>query len=184
MACMNPAINYCSSCGAEVGFRVPPGDTLPRHVCDACGTIHYLNPRLVVGALPVWQDRVLLCRRAIEPCRGLWTLPAGFMENGETVAEAALRETREEANANIALGEMFTLISVPHISQVHVVYRATLLDLSFSAGEETLETRLFSEAEIPWNEIAFRTIALTLRHFFEDRRAGTFGFHPSDLPPP
>ena len=179
---MDPAINYCSSCGAGVSLRIPPGDSLPRHVCDACGAIHYRNPRLVVGALPVWEDKVLLCRRAIEPRRGLWTLPAGFMENGETVAEAALRETREEANANISLGEMFTMISVPHISQVHVVYRATLVDLDFSAGEETLEVRLFGEQDIPWDEIAFRTIALTLRHYFDDRRAGTFRFHPGDLP--
>jgi ADP-ribose pyrophosphatase YjhB (NUDIX family) len=181
---MEPEIHYCTSCGAPVSLRIPAGDSLPRHVCDACGTIHYRNPRLVVGALPVWQDKVLLCRRAIEPRRGMWTLPAGFMENGETVAQAATRETREEAKANIALGEMFTMISVPHISQVHVVYRATLLDLDFSAGEETLETRLFTEDEIPWDEIAFRTIALTLRHFFDDRRAGTFGFHPGDLPTP
>ena len=119
---MDPTINYCSVCGSGGQPPRPAGDSLPRHVCDACGTIHYRNPRLVVGALPVWEDRVLLCRRAIEPRHGMWTLPAGFMENGETVAEAALRETREEANAHIALGEMFTLISVPHISQVHVVY--------------------------------------------------------------
>ncbi|MBI5784020.1 MAG: NUDIX hydrolase [Rhodocyclales bacterium] len=175
-------MNYCSSCGAAVSLRVPPGDSLPRHVCDACGVVHYRNPRLVVGALPVWDDKVLLCRRAIEPRRGMWTLPAGFMENGETVAEAALRETREEANANIALGEMYTMISVPQINQVHVVYRASLVDLSFSAGEETLEVRLFEEREIPWNEIAFRTIALTLQHYFDDRRAGAFRFHPGDLP--
>jgi ADP-ribose pyrophosphatase YjhB (NUDIX family) len=181
---MEPEIHYCTSCGASVSLRIPAGDSLPRHVCDACGTIHYRNPRLVVGALPVWQDKVLLCRRAIEPRLGMWTLPAGFMENGETVAQAAMRETREEANANIALGEMFTMISVPHISQVHVVYRAILLDLDFSAGEETLETRLFAEDEIPWDDIAFRTIALTLRHFFADRRTGTFGFHPGDLPTP
>jgi ADP-ribose pyrophosphatase YjhB (NUDIX family) len=179
---MDPAINYCSSCGAAVSLRVPPGDSLPRHVCDACGVVHYRNPRLVVGALPVWDDKVLLCKRAIEPRRGMWTLPAGFMENGETVAEAALRETREEANANIALGEMYTMISVPQINQVHVVYRASLVDLSFSAGEETLEVRLFEEREIPWNEIAFRTIALTLQHYFDDRRAGAFRFHPGDLP--
>lgn len=181
---MDPAINFCSSCGSAVALRVPPGDSLPRHVCDTCGAIHYRNPRLVVGALPVWEDKVLLCRRAIEPRRGLWTLPAGFMENGETVAEAALRETREEANANIALGDMFTMISVPHISQVHVVYRATLVDLKFSAGEETLEVRLFDEQDIPWDDIAFRTIALTLQHYFDDRRSGTFRFHPGDLPSP
>lgn len=181
---MDPAINFCSSCGTAVSLRIPPGDSLPRHVCDACGAIHYRNPRLVVGSLPVWEDKVLLCRRAIEPRLGMWTLPAGFMENGETVAEAALRETREEANANISLGDMFTLISVPQISQVHVVYRATLVDLDFSAGEETLEVRLFGERDIPWDEIAFRTIALTLRHYFDDRRIGTFHFHTGDLPPP
>jgi ADP-ribose pyrophosphatase YjhB (NUDIX family) len=111
----------------------------------------------------------------------MWTLPAGFMENGETVAQAALRETREEANAHIDLGDMFTLISVPHISQVHVIYGATLTDLNFSAGEETLDVRLFSEYEVPWDEIAFRTIAMTLRHYFDDRRAGALQFHTGDL---
>lgn len=178
---MDPAINYCSSCGGTISLRVPPGDNLPRHVCDACGVIHYRNPRLVVGTLPVWQDRVLLCRRAIEPRRGLWTLPAGFMENGETLADAALRETREEANASIELGAMLTLISVPHVNQVHAVYRATLLDTGFAAGDETLEVRLFGEDEIPWDEIAFKTIAMTLRHYFEDRRTGSFRFHAEDL---
>ena len=178
---MDPAINYCPTCGASVSFRVPVGDSLPRHVCDSCGAIHYQNPRLVVGTLPIWENRVLLCRRAIEPCLGMWTLPAGFMENGETVAQAALRETREEANAHIDLGDMFTLISVPHISQVHVIYGATLTDLNFSAGEETLDVRLFSEHEVPWDEIAFRTIAMTLRHYFDDRRAGALQFHTSDL---
>lgn len=181
---MDPAINYCSNCGAPIAIRVPAGDRLPRHICDACGAIHYRNPRLVVGTLPVWEDKILLCRRAIEPRHGKWTLPAGFMENGETVADAARRETSEEANARIALDDMFTLIAVPHISQVHVVYRARLLDLDFSAGEETLEVRLFAEAEIPWEEIAFRTIAMTLRHYFADRRAGNFLFHTDDLAPP
>ena len=178
---MDPAINYCPTCGATVSFRVPAGDSLPRHVCDTCGAIHYQNPRLVVGTLPIWENRVLLCRRAIEPRLGMWTLPAGFMENGETVAQAALRETREEANAHIDLGDMFTLISVPHISQVHVIYGATLTDLNFSAGEETLDVRLFSEYEVPWDEIAFRTIAMTLRHYFDDRRAGALQFHTGDL---
>lgn len=179
---MDTTINFCPACGAPVSLRIPPGDRLPRHVCDSCGAIHYLNPRLVVGALPVWQDRILLCRRAIEPRHGKWTLPAGFMENGETIAEAAIRETAEEANARISLGEMFTLISVPHINQVHVVFRAELLDLDFSAGEETLELRLFREDEIPWDEIAFRTIAMTLRHFWSDRRSGQFDFHVADIP--
>ena len=178
---MDPKINYCSVCGAQVSVRVPNGDHLPRHICDACGAIHYRNPRLIVGALPTWQDSVLLCRRAIEPRHGMWTLPAGFMENGETVAEAALRETQEEANARIELGEMFTLISVPHISQVHVVFRARLLDLDFSAGDETLEVALFREHEIPWESIAFRTIAMTLRHYFADRHQGSYQFHVGDI---
>lgn len=180
---MDPTIKYCYVCGSAVTLRVPHGDRLLRHVCDACGEIHYLNPRLVVGTLPVWQDSVLLCRRAIEPQRGLWTLPAGFMENNESVADAALRETREEANAHIELEDMFTLISVPHISQVHVIYRARLLNLDFSAGEETLELALFREDEIPWDEIAFRTIALTLKHYFADRSHESFGFHVDHLPP-
>lgn len=178
---MDPAINFCSNCGAPVAIRIPTGDRLPRHICDGCGAIHYRNPRLVVGTLPVWEDKILLCRRAIEPRHGMWTLPAGFMENGETVAEAARRETSEEANAHIELGEMFTLIAVPHISQVHVVYRARLLDLDFSAGEETLELGLFAESEIPWDGIAFRTIAITLRHYFADRRNGQFHFHSEEL---
>jgi ADP-ribose pyrophosphatase YjhB (NUDIX family) len=181
---MDPAMNFCSVCGAPVALRVPPGDSLPRHVCGACGAIHYRNPRLVVGALPEWEEQVLLCRRAIEPRHGKWTLPAGFMENGESVAQAATRETLEEACARIDLGPIYTMISVPYIHQVHVIYRARLLDLDFAPGAETLETRLFREDEIPWDEIAFRTIAISLRHFFADRRAGQFGFHTEDLPPP
>ena len=155
-----------------------------RHVCTACDTSHYRNPRLIVGSLPEWGERILLCRRAIEPGYGKWTLPAGFMENGETVANAAIRETSEEAGARIALDHLFSLISVPHIDQVHAIYRAQLLDLDFSAGEETLELRLFSEDEIPWDDIAFRTIHLTLRHYFADRSAGRFRFHEETIPPP
>jgi len=155
-----------------------------RHVCTVCDTIHYRNPRLVVGSLPEWGDRILLCRRAIEPSYGKWTLPAGFMEVGETVANAAIRETSEEACARIALDQLFSIISVPHIDQVHVIYRAQLLDLDFSAGVETLELRLFSEDEIPWDDIAFRTIHLTLRHYFADRRKGRFEFHEESISPP
>jgi len=181
---MEPAINYCCTCAAPVRVTVPPGDSLPRHVCEACGAIHYRNPRLVVGALPVWDEYVLLCRRAIAPRHGCWTLPSGFMENAESVADAALRETREEACARIELGEMYSMISVPHINQVHVVYLARLLDLDFAPGEESLEVALFAEAEIPWNEIAFRTVAMTLRHFFADRARGNFTLHAEALTPP
>ncbi|SIR38829.1 ADP-ribose pyrophosphatase YjhB, NUDIX family [Aromatoleum tolulyticum] len=178
-------MKYCSDCGASVTLRIPPGDTLPRHVCPSCGTIHYQNPKVVVGAIPEWGERILLCRRAIEPRHGFWTLPAGFMENAESTAEAAARETLEEACARIEVGDLFTLISVPHINQVHIVYRARLLDLEFGPGEESLEVALFEEKDIPWDDIAFRTIALTLRHYFEDRRRGSFGTHNASiaLPP-
>jgi ADP-ribose pyrophosphatase YjhB (NUDIX family) len=167
-----------------VAWRIPVGDHVLRAVCDACDTVHYQNPKLVVGSLPVWEGKVLLCRRAIEPRRGYWTLPAGFMENGESLPEAAARETREEACAHIELDEIYTLISVPHISQVHAIFRARLLDLDFSAGVETLEVALFDEAQIPWDEIAFRTVAMTLRHFFADRSRGFFVFHRAELSPP
>ncbi len=177
-------MNFCSNCGAAVEFRVPPGDSLPRHVCPQCGTIHYQNPKLVVGALAEWEDRILLCRRAIEPRLGFWTLPAGFMENEETTAQAAALETAEEACARIEVGELYTLIDVPYISQVHLIYRARLLDLDFRPGEESLEVALFREDEIPWDEIAFRSIALSLRHYFDDRRSGRWSFHTASLPPP
>jgi ADP-ribose pyrophosphatase YjhB (NUDIX family) len=177
-------MNFCSHCGAPVTLRVPPGDTLERHVCGCCGTIHYLNPKVVVGAIPEWENRILLCRRAIEPRLGFWTLPAGFMENAETTAAAAARETLEEARARIEVGDIFTLINVPHISQVHIVYRARLLDLDFGPGEESLEVALFAEHEIPWEDIAFRTIGITLRKYFADRQSGRFGFHTCDLAPP
>lgn len=178
-------MKYCSACGAPVALKIPAGDSLPRHVCDVCGTIHYSNPKIVVGALAEWEDKILMCRRAIEPRHGYWTLPAGFMENGETTAQGAIRETLEEAQARVELGPMFSLINVPHISQVHIVYRARLLDLGFAPGAESLEVTLMDEARIPWNAIAFRTIALTLRHYFDDRRRGAFGFHTADiaLPP-
>jgi ADP-ribose pyrophosphatase YjhB (NUDIX family) len=177
-------MKFCSSCGAPLHFRIPPGDTLPRHVCGQCGAIHYQNPKVVVGALPEWEDRVLLCRRAIEPRHGMWTLPAGFMENEETTAQAAARETLEEACARIEVGELYTLIDVPHISQVHMIYRARLLDLDFRPGEESLDVALFREEQIPWEQIAFRSIALTLRHFFDDRRRGAWSFHTASLTPP
>ena len=174
-------MKFCSNCAAPVVKRVPPGDNLPRWVCDQCGEIHYQNPRLVVGAVPEYQGRLLLCRRAIEPRYGYWTLPAGFMENDETVGQAALRETLEEAGARIALGEPFSMISVPYVNQVHIFYRAQLLDLDFSPGEESLEVALYEEAQIPWKEVAFRTVATTLRLWFADRARGSFTFHAQDI---
>ena len=181
-------MNFCSECGALVERIIPSGDNRPRHVCTRCGSIHYQNPKLVVGAIVAWEDKVLLCRRAIEPRLGKWTLPAGFMENGESTAEGATRETQEEAGARIALQEMFSVIDRPDIDQVHVFYRAHLLDLDFHAGEESLEVALFTEAEIPWEEIAFHPSRLTLRRYFEDLKKGQWNFHsevhPSSRFPP
>src|SRR6059036_2638097 len=135
-----PPLNYCSKCGAKLALRVPPGDSLPRHVCDNCGTIHYRNPLVVVGTIPEWEDRILLCKRAIEPRYGLWTVPAGFMENGETTLQGAARETLEEANARVEVGPLYALYNIPHINQVYILFRARLLDLDFHPGAETLET--------------------------------------------
>ena len=160
---------------------MPPGDTLARWVCDRCGEIHYENPRLVVGSIPEHEGKLLLCRRAIEPRYGYWTLPAGFMENDETTAQAALRETLEEAGARVELDAPFSMISVPRVNQVHLFYRARLLDLDFKPGEESLEVALYDEAAIPWQDIAFRTVGATLRHWFADRARGSFGFHAEDL---
>ncbi len=160
---------------------VPADDNRPRAVCPACGEIHYENPLNVVGTVPVWGEQVLLCRRAIEPRRGLWTLPAGFMELGETTAEGAARETDEEAGARIELQGLFTLLNVVRVGQVHLFYRARLLDTRFDPGSESLEVRLFHEQDIPWDEIAFRTVRQTLELFFEDRRRGTFDIHCADI---
>ena len=170
-------MKYCSQCGAAVELRIPDGDSLPRYVCSSCATIHYQNPKMVVGCIPEWEDKVLLCRRAIEPRRGLWTLPAGFMENGETTFDGGMRETLEEANARVAIESLYALYNIPYISQVYLLFRARLLDLDFSPGIETLELKLFAEADIPWDQIAFATVRNTLTHYFEDRRKGAFPFH-------
>jgi len=157
------------------------GATKVRAVCPACHTVHYINPLNVVGTIPVWGDQVLLCKRNIEPRKGKWTLPAGFMELGETTAEGAARETVEEAGAQFEMHALFSLINVARVGQVHLFYRATLLSPEFAPGTETQEALLFAEADIPWDEIAFRTVKETLEHFFADRRAGHFGFHTLDI---
>jgi ADP-ribose pyrophosphatase YjhB (NUDIX family) len=175
------SIKHCRVCGGAVLYRTPADDNRDRAVCTVCGAIHYENPVNVVGTLPVWQDKVLLCRRNIEPRHGLWTLPAGFMELGETTEEGALRETVEEAGARIELEGLFSMINVVRVGQIHLFYRARLLDTHLDPGPETIEARLFSEAEIPWDEIAFRTTRKTLECFFDDRRAGTFGVHFADI---
>jgi ADP-ribose pyrophosphatase YjhB (NUDIX family) len=175
-------IKHCRQCGSAVQHRIPDdGDTKVRAVCPACHTIHYINPLNVVGTIPVWGDQVLLCKRNIEPRKGKWTLPAGFMELGESTAEGAARETVEEAGAQFEMHALFSLINVARVGQVHLFYRATLLSPEFAPGTETQEAVLFDEADIPWDEIAFRTVKETLEHFFADRRAGHFGFHTLDI---
>src|SRR5213079_2768088 len=167
-------MKFCSECAHPVTVAIPEGDNRPRYVCTQCGTIHYQNPKMVIGSIPVWEQdgalKVLLCKRAIEPRYGYWTLPAGFMENEETTGQAALRETLEESGAAVELGAPFTLISVPRVNQVHLFYLARVREIDFKPGEETLEVALLDEAAIPWPEIAFRTVAYTLKQWFEDRK--------------
>lgn len=174
-------MNFCSACGARVRLGVPQGDNRERHICDACGTVHYHNPKIVAGCIATWDDQVLLCKRAIEPRRGLWTVPAGFMENGETTYQGAARETLEEANARVEVQHLYLTVNLPHISQVYMLFRARLLDLEFSAGEESLEVDLFKREQIPWEELAFPTVRLALERFFDDRDQGHFPARMADI---
>jgi len=175
-------LKHCKSCGSAVTYRLPDdGDTRERAICTACHTVHYENPLNVVGTLPIWEDKILLCKRNIEPRFGKWTLPAGFMELGETVAQGAARETDEEAGAQIELLGLYTLMNVVRVGQVHFFYRAKLLSTTFHPGHETIEARLFSEDEVPWDDIAFRTVRETLKCFFEDRQRGAFPLHQVDI---
>lgn len=178
-------IKHCRACGAAVGHRLPDdGDTRIRAICPECGTVHYENPLNVVGTVPCWGHdgaQVLLCKRNIEPRWGKWTLPAGFMEMGESTAEGAARETHEEAGAQIEMLGLFTVLNVVRVGQVHLYYRARLLSDVFEPGYETLEARLFREEDIPWNDLAFRTVSETLKLYFADRRAGTFAIHAGDI---
>ena len=176
-------MKYCSACGAAVEFRIPADDNRARHICTACNMIHYQNPRMVIGSIPQWEDKVLLCRRAIEPQYGKWTLPGGFMENGETTAQAAIRETLEEACARIAIIDLYSMYSLPYINQVHLLFRAELLDLNFGPGQESLEVKLFSETEIPWDALAFRPVRYSLEHYFAERGKGQFTLHTGELVP-
>lgn len=174
-------MNYCSECGAKVELLIPAGDDRPRHVCGDCGTIHYRNPKIVVGCIPEWEDRILLCRRAIEPRYGLWTLPAGFMEMGETCQQGAARETLEEAQARVDVGELYSLFNLPHIDQVYLLFRSRLLDLDFGPGQESIEVGLFAESEVPWQEIAFPVVKETLELYFDDRSKGILGLRSGDI---
>jgi ADP-ribose pyrophosphatase YjhB (NUDIX family) len=164
-----------------VDLSIPEGDHLPRHICSQCGEIHYQNPKVVVGCIPEYGQQLLFCKRAIEPRLGYWTLPAGFMENGETTAEGAQRETLEEACARVEIIDVFSMFNLPHINQVYVLYRARLCDLDFAPGTESLEVKLLDEEQVPWDEIAFPVITESLRLYFADRKAGRFGFHSGDM---
>jgi ADP-ribose pyrophosphatase YjhB (NUDIX family) len=174
-------MRYCSNCGGPVEVRVPEGDNRPRYVCPGCGMVHYQNPKIVVGCLPEWGEQMLLCRRAIEPRYGLWTLPAGFMEQGETTQQGAARETLEEAGARVEVGGLYTLFNLPHIDQVYLLFRGRLLDRGVAPGPESLEVGLFREHEVPWEDIAFPVVRETLQLYFHDRAAGGFGLHTGDI---
>ena len=170
-------MKYCSSCGSPVVVQIPQGDTLPRFVCPACHTIHYQNPKVVVGCIPEWQDQILLCKRAIEPRSGLWTFPAGFMENDETVEDTAIRETLEEAQAHVKLTGLYTVFSIPLVNQVYLVFRGTMFQPEFGIGEESSDVRLFLPADIPWEDLAFRVIYETLQHYCNDLPGNLFPIH-------
>ncbi|TWI58734.1 ADP-ribose pyrophosphatase YjhB (NUDIX family) [Pseudomonas duriflava] len=176
-------MKFCNYCGGALAQRIPAGDSRLRHVCTQCHTVHYQNPRIVAGCLPIWENKILLCRRAIEPRRGFWTLPAGFMENGETIEQAAARETREEACAQVINLQLYALFDLPHINQVYMLFRGELRDGLFGTGEESLETALFEEADIPWSSLAFPAIARTLECYFADRRNGYYSVHHEGMAP-
>ena len=167
-------MKFCSQCAQQLSFKVPEGDNLPRYICDSCGMIHYQNPKIVAGCIPEWEGRILLCRRAIQPRHGLWTIPAGFMENSETVEQAAARETREEACAKINIAGLYGIYNIPHVSQVYMIFRGALADGAFAPGVESLETALYEEADIPWSEIAFPVVNNVLKRYFRDRQHGDF----------
>jgi len=178
---MDHSLNFCSNCGSPVEFKIPAGDHLPRFVCTSCGMVHYKNPLLVLGCVPEWQNKILLCRRAIEPRLGFWTVPAGFMENGETLQAAAARECYEEALAKVEIGSLLAVVGVTGANQVHVMFRARLLSADHGAGVESLETGLFSEEQIPWAEIAFASIRFALERYLLDRREQRERIHFHDI---
>jgi ADP-ribose pyrophosphatase YjhB (NUDIX family) len=174
-------MNFCSNCAARVALRIPDGDNVPRFVCEACGTIHYQNPKLVVGCVPEHEGKIVICRRAIEPRRGYWTVPAGFMENGETLQQAAARESREEALIDVEIGSLLAVVHVLYAHQVHVFFRGRMRTASYGAGIESLEVELVRPQDIPWSEIAFPSTEYTLRRYLEDRAAGREPYHFTEL---
>ena len=175
-------MNYCSACGAPVTKKIPAGDNLPRFVCDTCLIIHYHNPKIVAGCIPEWEGNILLCRRAIEPRLGLWTFPSGFMEIGESTEEAAIRETFEEAQAQVERINLFAVLSLPHIGQTYLVFRGPMRSPDFGVGEESLEVQLFSLSTIPWDQIAFPVVKDALHRYVDDVKRGEFQVHVASLP--
>jgi ADP-ribose pyrophosphatase YjhB (NUDIX family) len=174
-------MNFCSSCGEKVSLTIPQGDNRQRHVCVQCGTIHYQNPKIVTGCIAEWENRILLCLRSIEPKKGMWTLPAGFMENQETNMQGAAREAREEANADVRNMNLFSMFSIPHINQVYTFYRGSLHQGEASAGEETEDIALVDEQDIPWDSLAFPVVIETLKLYFADRNSGAFKTHCGEI---
>jgi len=170
-------MRYCSNCGSRVTSRIPKGDDRERYVCDNCRMIHYQNPKVVVGCIPEYEKEILLCKRSIEPRYGFWTVPAGFLENGETVSDGAKREALEEAIARVEILGLFTVFNLTDINQVYLIFRSRLLDRNFGVGEESLEVKLYKEDDIPWEVIAFRPIKESLRLYFKDRKKGHFPLH-------
>jgi ADP-ribose pyrophosphatase YjhB (NUDIX family) len=175
-------MNFCSNCGHRVVLKVPEGDVLPRHVCENCGIIHYLNPKIVVGSVPEYEGRILLCKRGIEPRLGYWTIPAGFMENDETLEAGAAREAREEALIDVEIGSLLLLANVVHARQVHVFFRSRMRTPDFGVTHESLEVELIDERDIPWSDLAFPSTEAALRHFVADRAAGVDQHHVGLMP--
>ncbi len=178
------SIQYCTQCGSKVETRIPPGDERARHVCTVCGNIHYQNPKMVVGCIPEYENRILLCRRDIEPRRGKWTLPAGFLENGESVRDGALRETFEEARLRAEIIAPYRLFDLVFVNQIYLMFRARILVPEFGPTHESSEVKLVYENDIPWDDIAFPVIQKTLLHYFRDRKTGIFEFQSLELAKP
>ena len=177
-------MNFCSHCGGPVSRQIPTGDNRPRFVCRQCHTIHYQNPRMVVGTVPEWDGRILLCRRAIAPRAGLWTLPAGYLENGETMMDGARRETREEADVELQALTPFAMFDLPFINQIYLMFRGPMASTDWHPGEESLEVRLFAQDDLPWEELAFAVIRETLECYFRDREQGGFRLHTGTIATP
>jgi ADP-ribose pyrophosphatase YjhB (NUDIX family) len=170
-------VNFCSQCGAAVGLAIPEGEDRERHVCRTCGFIHYENPKTVVGCLPELDGKLLLCRRAIEPAIGRWTVPAGYLELGESVIQGAVRETLEETGSRVDVVGPLAMLDIPHIGQTYALFRAQLPQRDFAPTPESLEVRLFEPAQIPWEELAFPVVHFALRFYVEDLEAGREHLH-------